>query len=214
LNRIRSGQSFRALLLAAVVAGTSACAEKAEDCWPQLEKGHTYSATILEAYTSAGSFQYHLNTNWENWSSCGASMAYPQGLELQMTIADKLIDEHGGCTTAYGPIEGVPDVVLAQGPEPLATDFTGRSMMFLETYQAAHAACGGTWAAGVDTERPTGSNPMDTPVPGELPPAVFVRYFQPTCDGNPDCSAICACSTGSCSADSCSDVYVVQLRAQ
>ncbi|NOY91180.1 MAG: hypothetical protein GXP55_08205 [Deltaproteobacteria bacterium] len=185
MDRVKRANALRAarvtarplglLLLGSLCMGTDCSV--AQPCWPQ----DTLEARLVEVYNEAAESTYN-----EFWvpgrlpaGSCGGFDGLTIGTRVLLTAVDKPLED-------FAPLCTPTEVTANVGGflEPNILNFVGSNPPLYSLYAQGDLTlpdgCRGEWAF-VLTNGSVFAGGTDTPwTPGELPPAVWVRYFRTT----------------------------------
>lgn len=165
----------------AVVAVTPSCS-KEKYCVEGLDIGTTYRVTVLEP-ANANS-QYGVQTsngpdfgiNLFGTPTCGAGFDFVAGSIFTVEAVSKR-DLGAGCYGRVAMPSGISEIQL--GGYQTTTSIQGGVLMQTPMYEADHGGgCVGQWQLGFIS--PRDEPPLDAPVPGEYPPVLLGRTFQPS----------------------------------
>jgi hypothetical protein len=198
-----------------IVFAISGCGEKL--CVEGLDIGTTYKVTVLEP-ANANS-QYGVQTSGGPYSqgpdfgvgvssgeTCGAGFDLVAGSTFLLEPVSK--EDRMDCYGLVGDVsslQGTQDVQLAQ--QPFGPMMGGGDFLSTQTYEMQKGGCSGQWQLDFDS---SGSPPLNTPVPGEYPPVVLQRTFQPS-----DTTDIQSCllpASKLAEYGYCSDGFIVKLE--
>ena len=164
-----------------------------------------YAATIIETYNAQSSFTYDPKLNMG--SGGAVSCAGIDGLAAQATVelqgSGTVEDSTRTCQLITADLTSAPPEIMpgdgsAQREATVAADQLSDGLIYA-AQQATIAGCSGGYGLDVyygGKALPL-SNVFDTPVPGDLPPALLHRIFVPL--------ATSVCATN------CEDNFVIQF---
>ena len=167
-----------------------------------------YRATIVETYNAQSSFTYDPKLNMG--SGGAVSCAGVDGLAAQATLelqaSGTVEDPTKTCQLITADLTSAPPEIMpgdgsAQSEVAVAAAQV-RGGLIYAAQQATITGCSGGYALDVyyGGNAPPLSNVFDTPVPGQLPPALLHRIFVPV-------------ATSTC-ATNCEDNFVIQFSKE
>jgi hypothetical protein len=199
---------------ALVVCVNAGCDKKL--CVEGLNIGTTYKVTVLEPADSNSQYGVQISISQGrdfgiggsvlDVSTCGAGFDLVAGSTFLLKPVSK--EDMMAC---YGFIGDVSSLEGAQGAQ-LARQLSGPTMgsgnlLWTETYEFQKGACSGQWQFSLYSSN---SPPLNTPVPGEYPPVLLLRKFEPyTTTDLQSCLLPDSKLTGS---STCEDYFVVKLE--
>jgi hypothetical protein len=162
------------------VAFAASCS-KEQYCVEGLDIGTTYQVTVLGP--ADANSQYGVRTsNGPNFGinlfglpTCGAGFDFVAGSIFTVEPVSKQ-DLGVGCDGRIAIPSSITEIQL--GGYQTATSIEGGPLMQTPMYEADHGGgCVGQWQLGFIS--PRDEPPLDAPVPGEYPPVLLGRTFQP-----------------------------------
>jgi len=187
-------------------------------CEDGLDLGTTYKVTVLER--ADANSQYGVQTPQGPYSqgpdfgvgfyvrdaeTCGASFDLVAGSTFLLRPVSK--EDLMSC---YGRIGEVSDLRGAQGvltQQVSAPEWSGGDLLRTDLYNFQKGGCSGQWQLNFFSSH---SPPLNPPVPGEYPPVLIYRTFQPTGTiGTQSCPLL---DPNVAVSKSCDDLFVVKLE--
>jgi hypothetical protein len=178
---------FAAKTAVLIACASPGCGEKL--CVEGLEIGTTYKVTVLEpanansqygVQTSGGPYSqgpdFGIGESVLDVSTCGAGFDLVAGATflLEPVSKEDLMACYGlvGDVSSLQGTQGVQLVQQLSGPTMNVGDF-----LSTQTYEIQKGGCSGQWQLSLDS---SGSPPLNAPVPGEYPPVLIFRTFEPS----------------------------------
>jgi len=192
-----------------VACANSGCGEKF--CVEGLDIGTTYKVTVLDPANANSQYGVQtsqgpsLGTNVSDTQSCGEGFDFVAGATFLIEPISK--QDLMGC---YGRIAVPSDLggVQLAGQTGGPTE-GGGVLMQTPTFQASFSdGCVGQWQLGfISVDQ---APPLKAPVPGEYPPVLLLRTFQPTgAVASQSCPLL---DSKLAVSNSCDDYFVVKLE--
>lgn len=176
--------------LCLLAGGLAAC--EAAPCDHVLQEEKVYSAVVLASYSTGGVYPGP-DPVARGADSCAGFDGMTEGTSVGLKMVGRTDGE--SCRPALGMLEQVPPAVTISKPgQP-----TGATSVLLKGVgMTTLNGCSGWYSLGY--YRVQGAqDPFAVPVPGQTPPLVLLRGFQPSSDAGAGCK-------------SCQDYFVVQLQ--
>ena len=198
---------------AALVACVSSCGDE-KFCVEGLDIGTTYRVTVLEpadansqygVQTSQGP-DFGIGISVLGFSTCGAGFDLQAGSTFLLEPVSK--EDLMACYGLVGDVssvQGAPGLQLGQqlsGPTR-----GGGNFLSTQTYEIQKAGCSGQWQFSLYSSN---SPPLNTPVPGEYPPVLIFRTFEPS--ATIELQTCLLPDSKLMASGSCEDFFVVKLE--
>ena len=189
----------------AIVIGGALCLAgcSTPPCKSGPQASGRYRVTVNEPYTEQSQFTFDINLTRQTVPNrCGGSFGTGAGAQLEFRTIGTLVKRDNDCTLVAADLTATSGDAMVLGPSSdssalLAVQQT--NAYFFAANEVETAGCRGTLAFEVIAGRaPDGL--FSAPVPGQYPPAVLYRLFQPEQnDAAPTCLF-------------CDDAFVAQLE--
>ena len=169
-----------------------------------IDPSGRYVATIVEPYTAQSSFTYDSKIAAGTGApSCGSIDGLESGATVEFQGTGTVDDRTQTCKLIVAKLVSVPAEIMpgdgsAQAEETFAAAQVSDNGLIRASEEVTLSGCSGGYAVEVLAGGQL-SALFDTPTPGQLPPAVLFRLFQPV-------------STSSC--QQCEDSFVIQFSKE
>lgn len=144
-----------------------------------------YKASVVELYNAQSTFTYD-PTIGTGMPSCAQIDGLGPGIPLEMQGIGTVDDHSGTCELIAADLVSLPPQIMpgdgsAVREETYAAAQVSADGLIHASQQVTIAGCAGGYAVNVyaGSSTPPLSSVFDTPVPGQLPPAILFRIFVP-----------------------------------
>ena len=146
-------------------------------CEPSFKVGQTHEVRIAEAWTASGPFSYDSDFAPVGDVSCAAFDGINPGIVVKvLPLKSKSSAGDGGCGLTSGEVSSLPLAVYEGGASRGAS---GRGSFFSAAFKGTLGtpSCKGDFVFGLS--RVGSGGPESTPVAGQKPPIILLRWFYP-----------------------------------